>query len=86
MGIVNTLNINQEIKALTFTADGSMACTLGTTGDVSLPDKTVQIGLADTSDILDKATTSGMTIRQAIVVGVYQHLIASGAVAGTMSV
>jgi hypothetical protein len=81
MPIVKSVSIAQNIKSINFTGDGGMSVTLSNDGEIPLPDVTHSLNLADTSKIIDKET-SGMTIRQSIVLGLYQHLLASGAVKG----
>jgi hypothetical protein len=83
MPIVKTVGISQEIKTITFTDKGDMSVTLSVNGQEVSKDVTFQIGLDDTMAIIDKETT-GMTIRQSIVFGLYQYLIATGKVDGTI--
>ena len=85
MPIVSTQSVSKEIKSLLFVNDGSLNVTLLKMEDGQVSgDETYRIEAEDTSTILDVAPTEGLTVRQQIILSVYQYLINKGLVSGAI--
>lgn len=85
MPIVATQAVSREIKSLLFANDGSLNVVLTRfEDDVAVGEEAYRIDAEQASGLLDVETVPGITIRQQIIASVYQFLIASSMVKGTI--
>lgn len=85
MPITSTQTVSREIKSLLFVNDGSLNVVLIRFEDgVLVGEDAYRIEPAQAAALLDILPIEGLTIRQQIIYSVYQFLITSGMVAGTI--
>lgn len=86
MPINATQEVSREIKSLLFMDDGSLNGVMVKYEDgVQFGEESYRIEAADAAPILDSATVAGLTIRQQIVIAVYEYLITKGLVKGSIA-
>ena len=83
MPINCTVSVSREIKSLLFVNDGSLHVVLvrHENGDL-VGEESHRIEPEQAAGMLDADPLPGLTVRQQIVLSVYQHLVTSGMVAG----
>jgi hypothetical protein len=85
MHITKRITVAEKIHALLLDADGCISVTLRTEGAGGASGVTHRVAASDTAAIMDAETGAGVTIRQAIEVGVYQALLRSGVTTGEIT-
>lgn len=86
MPINTTVAVSREIKSLLFVNDGSLNVVLVRLENGSpAGEESYRIEPMDAAGLLDVAPTEGLTMRQQIVLSVYQFLVTSGMVEGEIS-
>jgi hypothetical protein len=85
MPIVTTQSVAREIKSLLFVEDGSLNVVMFRFEDgVKAGEDSYRIEPAQASSILDIEPVPGLTVRQQIILSVYQFMIAAGMVSGVV--
>lgn len=86
MPITTEVAVSREIKTLLFVNDGSLHVVLVRHEDGELVgEESYRIEPEQAAGMLDAEPSAGLTVRQQIVLSVYQYLVASGMVAGKVA-
>lgn len=86
MPILNTVQVSKEIRSIMFISDGSITVVLSKFEEGNfLSDENFYIDPIVAATLLDVPTIPGLTLRQQIISTVYQHLIDTNKVVGTIS-
>ena len=87
MPITSSVEIVNTLSSLTFNANGTLDATFSVLiGGLPALDKSFHIDAINSSVILDSPVPQGFdTMREGVIVGVYQYLLTSGQLHGVMS-
>lgn len=87
MPITTTVQVVNTLASLTFNENGTMDATFSVKLDGErVADKNFHIDATATTAILDAPIPQGFTtMREGVIVGVYQYLISTGKLVGSMS-